>query len=67
MHISLDGGDSFPHEQFLWPHHSGGYAVVDMVEPNIIGVLFERAMPGTCVGTNMTLARVDARDVTKER
>eukprot|EP01050_Picozoa_sp_SAG11_P033271 SAG11_NODE_11226_length_775_cov_1.072485_1_plen_124_part_10 len=63
VHISVDGGKSFPRSKQLDSRLSGGYAVVDMVGPNTIAVLYERAAPGTCVGTNMSLALVDARHV----
>ena len=63
VHISRDGGLSFPYSRQLDPRPTGGYAVLDMVGPNTIAVLYERAAPGTCVGTNMSLALVDARSV----
>ena len=63
VHISLDGAKTWPFKQYLEPRRQGGYAVVDMVAPNIIGVLYERAQPGACIDTNMTIALVDARDI----
>ena len=63
VHISLDGGLTFPHSKQLDSRLTGGYAVVDMLGDNTIAVLYERAAPGTCVGTNMSLALIDARDV----
>ena len=62
VHLSMDRGVTWPHSQVICADQ-GGYAVVDMLDDNMIGVLFERAEPGTCDGTNMSFARIDARDL----